>query len=621
MPIKNKEQAHRTWVEFHKRHENLYKEENLPARYNAKLTVEQQSEYLKKLEEKGHTKASLNKSAKVIQNFWSDLRKKDRLINVNRRGYHTKNFAYFLNAQKAKKSINKNKLDKLLQCVNDGIWQDAIFRDETIANLTLSLYAANKISYEQTCSILEYVQIEEAKTARFFPIFDKEGGFTKEAELMLIPMLQKHPTLKSMSSLQINELKLLISSLPQSEQVFYVTQTPKRSELGQEFLEAGIILEISKPILGLTGDLHLTMGLRDAVGLARFGIDEYVPIMPRLGRLTTSDIERGVRQKVREAAVYFPGIPKHPRIHNIKNYSHSESTEHDYSHSVIMSTLPKKLLAALHDMIDISRSVIGKDMPTKSNGDLLSKEIWAWIDMSFTFSYQMHQDLDQDFTDPKLLTELFCNILQAGSTEDIINSVGGYLIYLHPENPTFGKLSILGVAVMLDMISQPEKWKEKGIIPDHFIGPYKIAFEELKLISSLTVNNPPKLQILKVQLFQPILNIIIESGTMHIAETFFSSISLLNEILNFNAIFIEQKLKFKKTSQNHIVFEYDNQAITQDTIGQIIKDILSKRNPTASTSLIDKWAQIICEADSSNNEYETCLSLLIEQEIQPRVEK
>lgn len=108
------------------------------------------------------------KAARKLQGFWRKRTQVDRLVKinperlltVNSEGNHSSDFNHLLNYDKkknkdVKKSVNKVKLDKLFMAIEKGNWDDPIFHDETLPQLTLSLFSSNKISQQQTYTILE----------------------------------------------------------------------------------------------------------------------------------------------------------------------------------------------------------------------------------------------------------------------------------------------------------------------------------------------------------------------------------------------------------------------------------------------------------------------------------
>lgn len=606
MSIHSLEEARKLWSTFYSKFKTLGKEENhFPKRYEGKVDHPVNGNPVEITPEK---LAAFNK----LKTLWRQQQTKDTLIEVNPLGYHSKLFAHFVRGQKLKKSINRQKLDSVIMALNTGAWNDPIFKDITIAELSLSLFASNKITYQQTCTLLEAAQIPEDKT--YFPILDQDGEFTQMAIYLLLPILQAAPFLKSMSQTQLNDFKLLIQALPASEQYFYLTPTPKkRSLLGTQSIELGSILPLE---ISMTAgmdpqkvDVHLTSGARDALGLARFGLDEYVPAVPRLGILTTLDIEEGVRNKMRYAALHYHGIPDHKRIHEVEDYLPNEATSHDVSHSDIMSTLPKKTLSGLHYMIDLCRIKIEPDFPTAKQGTVLSKEIWGWIDMVFYYTFLQNKTKTfSSLQDNKELTELFCMILATGG--DSTASLGGYLIdlYFNSANPTYSKLSPLGAIVMLDMIINPKNWQEKGIEPQYLLGQFKEKYDFIKGIFHL-LENPPKVQIMKIIFYESLYDFIKESLGM---EGLLNQIISLDAIINANADWLSEKLKFfKQPKSNLIGFKYKDKALSIESINEIISDLLTLKNPSLDERKIQDWTNLIVEGNTEDPDYQHSLSSLI----------
>ncbi len=216
--------------------------------------------------------------AKIIQRWWRERRQTDTLIPVNPRGIHSDEFHYVLNHQKIRKSINLSKQAQLLEALEHDLnWQSAIFQDPHLPYLATSLYAAARISLQQYASILERLQVLEVfkEISATYPILDEELNFTKEARNFLLRALNNCRYFNSLSEKALETFRLLIAKLPKLEQVFYLSknvseingQGQLRFSYALSFVEA--VLRCNKYIL------HMSRGVKDALGIARFGVTEY----------------------------------------------------------------------------------------------------------------------------------------------------------------------------------------------------------------------------------------------------------------------------------------------------------------------------------------------------------
>lgn len=170
---------------------------------------------------------------------------------------------------KIKTQMIANKLEILTKAIKIGDWYNRIFQDKSVAELSRALYSSDKISYQQLCSVLERLQIKTLKDMLIYSILDKNGEFSHEAVDILLPAIRMTFYLQKPTKNQLDEFKLLISTLPQSEKFFYCSCP------GSQHKRASIR---DPSLLHLDNcDINLTMGARDALGLARFGLEHYFP--------------------------------------------------------------------------------------------------------------------------------------------------------------------------------------------------------------------------------------------------------------------------------------------------------------------------------------------------------
>ena len=137
---------------------------------------------------------------------------------------------------------------------------------------------------------------------------------------------------------------------------------------------------------------HIGAGARDALGIARFGVEQYIPEIHRLGRLTIDDIEEGMRGKnqiVRHGTVRFPGVDTNNNIHGKTDVIPYEVTCHDFYHSLLCSSIPPTLHKALDRLVDIVRTQTGQKWSTA---------IWALIERELHYHPEARQTPSNDLT-------------------------------------------------------------------------------------------------------------------------------------------------------------------------------------------------------------------------------
>lgn len=299
MPIRSKISAKQLWKMFYKKYTHSAEIIHFPFHYAKKLSEFEKSNFIDSLTTKGITSKGIEAKTIQMQSFRRKKGKNDwqnSNLTINNRNYNAK-------------------LNTLLLALNQCDWYNKIYCDKQVTELSLSLYNANKISYQQLSSVLERPQIKTAKDAHFYSILDQKGEFTKEAQAILLPEFRNTYFLIAPTEEQLKEFKLLISTLPKSEQFFYCLPSiqqgsiSKRRSLPPDLppdkdmnaaigedaqftafspprgsISHGRFKSSSKPRTPIDSFdiIRLTAGARDALGLVRFGLDNYVPTESRL---------------------------------------------------------------------------------------------------------------------------------------------------------------------------------------------------------------------------------------------------------------------------------------------------------------------------------------------------
>lgn len=173
------------------------------------------------------------------------------------------------------KNICQEKLKNLLNSLQKGDWYHQIFQDNSVSELAFTLFKNKIISYQQYCSVILRSQFKHMKEILVFPIVDEHGNFTAEGETILWPNLRDHYFLLPPTEEQITELKLLIATLPISEQFFFCSADSLHLERNPYQHKKPLDPSLSAYIDSQR--IHLTAGLKDALGLVRYGVENYEP--------------------------------------------------------------------------------------------------------------------------------------------------------------------------------------------------------------------------------------------------------------------------------------------------------------------------------------------------------
>lgn len=162
---------------------------------------------------------------------------------------------------------NNKKLQLLLDRINHADWYHKIFADKNILQLAKILLIKERISPQQFCSIRERAKMKNIKNLLVYAILDTQEEYSKEAIEILFPALRTKYYLKKPSNEQMDQFKLLIATLPCSEQYFYYFRIVTEPN---NISHSMIIENHTKH------SVTLTQGAQDALGIVRFGLDEYL---------------------------------------------------------------------------------------------------------------------------------------------------------------------------------------------------------------------------------------------------------------------------------------------------------------------------------------------------------
>ncbi|HVT62195.1 MAG TPA: hypothetical protein VHD33_01745 [Legionellaceae bacterium] len=488
MPFKitNTEEANAVWERFKQKYSNL----------GVGISDERKKHYQKTSQ---HFSFDVNgiRLAKLLQRRWQKNRSTDTLWRVNPNGHHNSAFNHFVNQQKIKRSMNSVKLAQLSSALALGDWSAVIFHDKTLPELALSLFAAEKISDQQLFTILERAQIiKDFPLRAIYSILDDKQQFTLEAQKLLFQTIQTLKRFKPLTEAQQEQFRWLISTLLISEQMFYITDAGRLAvyePLFQTYILPTLSLGatiIRYDCLYLTKEgalLHLSSGVRDALDLVRFGEEEYVRHLPRLGMQSKADIEYGIINLARYSALNYPETVSYPeRIHEYTDSLALEVMSHDQYHATTLSALPKIVLRGMRRLVEVTRDISGLEW---------SYEIWSLIDADY------HLPRDFQANTQAAITHLFCEILRRTQAK-----FSSFTKRNYGEKGSGWQLTVLLVIFYLDMLTAPREWLEFNISAEHLSPDFKTPFKIIQDIYPLLTQNDIKMQILKSYLYVEYLN-------------------------------------------------------------------------------------------------------------------
>ena len=600
MQEENKFDPKQIWAEFHKKYYQLPKNIEHLNLYKKRLSAEEKVSFTHKFESE-HKK--LVKSALIIQQWWKKKTTRDTLIPVNLNGNHSEEFKELVHKQSVKKSINTIKLTQLYQAIQKADWGDEIFIDSHLPYLTLSLFASGKISQQQVNSILEFWQILNenynniAVTAAMDEKFKLTESFLKVLAEIVDPFF-----FKELDEEQIEQLKSLIFELPPSERYFFRFDIDQYEREFNDLEDKDQLKDITKHSLGFQlmkiGGLYHSMedypnegefnlraiyfsaGIRDALGIVRFGLRNYIRMVPTFGEKTPHEIEKGVRQKKRYGALRYPDIKPYGKVHDFAQVTDIEAISHDYYHAGVMASLGEEIQNTFLVFIDCIRETIYPDIKPKSpQQEAHTLETWDLTDEELPLCYyDSEQYNDSDFRENRnseaKITNTFVDTLVMGVKSFYRN----YLLELNKNEHSQRNITLLGIILIFKFLDHPEKWRKNKINFETFSESklhsdvkdsptFKKHYQKIAVLNKSMKFEPVRIKILKTLLFQSFKNQ--PDGQ--------AAFGLFSKLVSENKDVVLEKLKFGritdkdikeekllKTQKNTIYFAYDQQKISTD---------------------------------------------------------
>ncbi|QLZ70626.1 hypothetical protein FOLKNPGA_03440 [Legionella sp. PC1000] len=366
--------------------------------------------------------------------------------------------------------LNEKPFQELEQLLKDPDFPQIVF------GLFDSIYSAG-LQTQQLLTLLELYQAQKKRVytdehglevaseqphiTAIYRILNDEGDFTEEAKKYLLPSLTRKEGSSGfmMKPIEDNEtydqFKLLVSQLPASEQIFYSTVFPQEPGLthnvvGEKALakieEFGPLSQVEKKFIEFPLIIP-SCGARNAIGILRYGINDYMPVIPQFGIKSMADIEQGLRTyRGRLAYLFYPHTPDPGNVHGSARDTYVGIFAHDQYHSDIISSIPQYARDGLLRCVNIIRD------QTEMNW---SNEIWIWVDADFRY-FKTKQ------FDPQSANSVahFCSMLD--SVQLPFSNLAPYGQIMREKTG----ISPVGILVMMDMINNKDQWVEIGINPD-----------------------------------------------------------------------------------------------------------------------------------------------------------
>ena len=332
--------------------------------------------------------------------------------------------------------------------------------DPEVEQLAITLYIRQQITRHQFYTLLmrSVINTEDIYNEKMqkciklvkslhktYAILDEKGEFTKEANNILLPKLKAMKDDVIGTYLKEESLpffKLLIASLPLSEQVFF-TSYKDNCSLYQQLYQQGAIWQDT--IDSKQVDLHLSAGVQDAFGITVYG-EDFCPSRLLIGEIDVRTLKNAIIENLRPASIFIKGSRFYVQVHGDYWATRWVVTRHDYYHLLRMSSLGRSLNALYNQFIKAIIACTGIEM---------SREIWDLTDRDhFSVSTLTISNL----------TARFCKILF--NTDNSHLAYGSHVFTPNEEsNSLVGKyvIDLTGIILILHMLENPDEWRALGI--------------------------------------------------------------------------------------------------------------------------------------------------------------
>jgi hypothetical protein len=524
----NNVEAKLLFEEFLKKYSHSHKEYDQELKKYLEKIHHLDEEKKEDLKERFESNEYFRKNILTLQSFFKGIMIRDTHITVSTDVKDNQTFINYssevlhvLNKQKGvKRSLNKNKLNVLKSALDNADWKDTIFSDSELPYLAMTLYGSAQLTQQQFFTLLEYKNIEEVfDIQNIYPILDEDGKWTKEAEEFLLPSLQnKSFAMNLQEDEAVEAFRLLVQTLPKSEQIFY--KTNNKLKTGENSLFNQLNNHLQMVPQHQESFIHLTNGGWHALGLSKFG-KQYAPYSLRFGKFTPMDIKESVFNDERYADIFFPNVDFEAKPHNCKSPAWIR-TLHDKFHAYDLSKYPILVRKALKQFMTII------EMKT---GYALSHEIWMLIDTVFTLKDNV--SISDNFT--TLITKF-----NKGSITKIYTSFDFNCLFF------------------VELIENEKIWDEFNINISSLSKDFLTQFDIFKKFYSLFKNDTFPIQCLKYKIIMEALEI----NKNLVPESFKSTFEAINRIESDIKI---ERLCFKNL-KNVLCLTYQGKPIIKDNI-------------------------------------------------------
>ncbi|WP_019216434.1 hypothetical protein [Legionella tunisiensis] len=340
-----------------------------------------------------------------------------RITELHKKHVRTEHLIY--------KSLNIQKIKQLARLIKNGLTNVKALKDEdpfkelkeflddpSFPEIVFGLFDSNYsegLQSQQLLTLLEIYQAQQIRSYKneqgqefksvqpyitsIYRILDDQGQFTEEAKQHFLPILERGESQGSSTYMRpikddesYEELRKFISELPPSEQIFYSVAFPNNPGLTYNVVGEKAIAKVkdeygpmSKRDNKRVGAPFIipACGVRNAIGILRYGVDEYIPVIPQFGIKSMTDIEKGMRvYHGRMGYLYYPHTSDPGAVHGSPKDPYIGVFAHDIYHSDVVSSLPGYAKQGLLKFADLIRA--------KTNIEW-SDETWIWIDADFRY--------------------------------------------------------------------------------------------------------------------------------------------------------------------------------------------------------------------------------------------
>jgi hypothetical protein len=438
----------------------------------------------------------LNDAATIIARWWRQIRSSGRFVRFNPAGNHTEEFKTLLNNHNVPKRLSYYSDLALLADIEQGKWQAERFREESTHYSALNLFASSKITWEQKATVSDIIETTQTYGDFIaYPILDEKGHFSKEAIKYLTPFLHKGRQQIALTPKEQQAFIFAIKALPLSEQFIFVFNQQKLDENGSapsahdevrdELCENypyirllnkkttfpqkegesavaidGVYEKITSSThtyqLGYQGILKLSFGTENALGTICYGKENWVPLVPQIGRQSIDDIDsfgQKWQRPTQSGESRLLGFTNDKEIvHDVK-VAYTEVVAHDDFHRKYMSMLGRNVGLGISRIIQLARESIEIHW---------SKDLWLLRD--FGFFKGLHFARPNAQPSSAYTTDLFSRCLSTPYQEIQIENCDIDIIRKIQNEPilfdSHGYPNHIAMLFIIDLVLHPDIWRQ-----------------------------------------------------------------------------------------------------------------------------------------------------------------